>query len=181
MTLFWSDTLPYWLHLPKTAWVIHRVSAYSWHVSWLSCSCDPSPHSDEGFLESSSLYGFRDSRRTLRICHHSIAPIVGLQLLELLTWFILNLGHSFFKHIKHIWFVLQEIDTDLSRPASQNTLEQARDESTTHICKENTQHIYTLSLGTKNKHNIHKSTALFISIKHIQSQDLYNKRYDKRK
>jgi len=41
-------------------------------------------------------------------------------------------------------------------------------------------HVYALSLNTRNKHKIHKSQTLFTSTKHTQSQNLYNKRYDKR-
>jgi len=53
---------------------IQHVSACSCHALVLSCSCALPPHSDEGFSELSSLYGFPDSRKTLRICNHSIHP-----------------------------------------------------------------------------------------------------------
>ena len=86
----------------------------SWRVSELSCSCTSLLHSDEDFSGPSSLYGFSDPRRTLRIFITIFTLIIGLQVLKLPTWFILNLSQSFFKYIEHIRLVLQEINSDLS-------------------------------------------------------------------
>ena len=39
---------------------------------------------------------------------------VRLQALKFLTWFIFNLGQPLLKHVEHIRFVLQEVNSDLS-------------------------------------------------------------------
>jgi len=79
-----------WLHLPRTTWAIQSVSACFMARYTIVLFMPSATPFWWGFLEPSSLYRFPDSCITLLICHRSIHPIIGLQVLKLPTWFIFN-------------------------------------------------------------------------------------------